>query len=388
MFGSSMVYVTNLSKGCVFLLFFIVCSSSAQDIQEVLQEDVCLCINKQSVNKFNPQGTSVLKTCLLGKTGNYSKEFRDILIDEHFIEKKNDDSGDYDLNFRNLKAFIDGHPDYFIHQCDIYYKYVIASRIQELRQLKKDHPERSMRKLTKSIQQSPKIAELYLQRGKLYLATGAYLEAKYDFYKCLDINPDYQEAIYLLGFTCELNEEYGVAKGWYNQLIKEHHYVEASIALEVTKRRIKEKEDAEAIKLFKGYMNLLSAAERAKQEKISDDITCPVIEGCEDIVSNVQRKKCLSNIFKHHVNHNFNVFAIEESNRLGPGMHYIYVKFKISETGEITDIKLGSPNFIVLAEVKRVLGTLPKIIKPAYSKKEKVPKSVLYSLPIKFYIHK
>lgn len=374
-----------MKKSCTILFLLLSAIIYGQeDIQEVLKQDVCECFGKKTEQSLNSSDSYVLKLCLLAKIKNYSEEFQNILKEEHFIEISTRRGQDYEINLKNLGLFIAGHLEYFIQECDVYYLYSSASRIHELkiragtyRFKKKMHPKKKKESKPKS----------FYETGMNYLAIGEYEKAKQDFYKCLNKDPDDEQAIYGLGWTCELNEEFGVAIGWYKELTKKGNRYEAAKALEITKRKVKDIQSFESLESLNQLINIKSASISKEKNLIPEGNSVPVIRGCEGLTDQNEIKKCMSDVIKKHVNQNFNGDMVINNSNLKSGLHTIYTAFKISKGGKITDIKVLFNDPFAIYEAKRVLNSLPPIIQPAKSANG-TPVEVYYSLPIKFLISK
>ncbi|WP_081997682.1 energy transducer TonB [Wocania ichthyoenteri] len=105
----------------------------------------------------------------------------------------------------------------------------------------------------------------------------------------------------------------------------------------------------------------------------------PVYPGCEDLVTNAEKKACMSEKLSKFVIENFNT---KLANNLGlSGRQRINVIFKISKEGYITGIRSRAPHPALETEAVRVISSLPKM-KPGVQKGKAV--TVPYSLPIIF----
>jgi len=104
----------------------------------------------------------------------------------------------------------------------------------------------------------------------------------------------------------------------------------------------------------------------------------PVYPGCTG-ESNKVLKKCMSDHIAAYVSKNFRIK--KASKGLKPGIHRVFVSFKIDKTGKITNIKSRAPNAALEKEAIRVMKKLPKL-QPGQQKGKAV--GVLYSLPITF----
>ncbi len=367
------------------VLFFLTSSMAyAQDIQEQLEQDVCFCVDKQMKTKLNPRSVQTLKTCLQGKIWHYSPEFKSILKEERFIEEA-DNSYKYDINFTNVSLFIEGHLDFFIQECDIYYLYISAVRIEELLNVRVYDWSKNMKLLSKKLKKSKRKAAVYYERGMQYMAVGKYEEAKQDFYKCQEDSLYRDKATYALAWTCELNEEFGVAMGWYKQLIKKNNnHREAITGLEITKRKIKNKEDFESLKYTVGFSLMLEAFNSKERKILADTYTVPVIKACDGFIGNEAIERCMYTVVKSHVQKNLNLRSILSYSNLESGNYEVLTSFKISKEGKVTDIKVLFNDPFVVYEIKKGLNSLPKL-KPALSA-DGEPIETIYSIPIDFAI--
>ncbi len=107
----------------------------------------------------------------------------------------------------------------------------------------------------------------------------------------------------------------------------------------------------------------------------------PVFEGCEDLSSNEERKKCMSNKISQFVNRNFNTGLGKELNL--SGIHRVIAQFRINDTGQIVDVKARASRPELEAEAIRVISELPEM-QPGKQDGENI--SVMYSLPIVFQV--
>jgi hypothetical protein len=124
------------------------------------------------------------------------------------------------------------------------------------------------------------------------------------------------------------------------------------------------------------------------EDKVPENIPFAIIEkvpvypGCtgED---NEKLKKCMAENISAFVNTNFNVK--KASRGLAPGIHRIFISFKIDKKGNITNIRSRAPNKKIEKEAIKMMKKLPKMI-PGQQKGKNV--GVLYSLPITFKLDK
>ena len=107
----------------------------------------------------------------------------------------------------------------------------------------------------------------------------------------------------------------------------------------------------------------------------------PTLKECEDLPTNAQRKKCMSNFVSMHINKNFNT-GLADSLKV-KGRQRIFVSFKIDKQGDVTSAKARASHPALEEEALRVINTLPQFI-PGRQKGELV--IVPYSLPIVFQV--
>ncbi|MHA6278684.1 M56 family metallopeptidase [Salinimicrobium sp. CAU 1759] len=109
----------------------------------------------------------------------------------------------------------------------------------------------------------------------------------------------------------------------------------------------------------------------------------PVFPGCEDLATHEEQKECFSQGINNFINTNFNTSL---GKKLGlEGLTRVYVRFKVSADGEVTDVEARAPHQDLAEEAKRVLYSLPKM-EPAMHDGKKV--AVLYTVPINFMVPK
>ncbi|WP_239970528.1 M56 family metallopeptidase [Confluentibacter citreus] len=107
----------------------------------------------------------------------------------------------------------------------------------------------------------------------------------------------------------------------------------------------------------------------------------PVFPGCEDLVSNDEKRRCMSEKIQEFVGKNFNTNLASQNGLVG--RQRITTMFKINTEGNIVDIKSRASHPALEAEIIRVIELLPKI-QPGKQRGEAV--IVPYSLPIVFVV--
>lgn len=103
---------------------------------------------------------------------------------------------------------------------------------------------------------------------------------------------------------------------------------------------------------------------------------------CDELTTNEERKECMTHNLQRFVAENFDTKLASNLNL--KGRIKIYVTFKISTMGEVTDIVARAPHTELEDEAKRVIESLPKFI-PGKQKGKAV--AVLFSLPIMFQVN-
>ena len=122
--------------------------------------------------------------------------------------------------------------------------------------------------------------------------------------------------------------------------------------------------------------------EVVEEEEVVEDVPfaiiedAPVFPGCKG--SKAQKKKCLQDKIKKHVNKKYNT-GLAGDLGLDPGKKKVYVQFKISKTGNITEVRARGPHKRLEKEAIRVVKLLPKMI-PGKQRGRAV--GVKYTLPI------
>ncbi len=105
----------------------------------------------------------------------------------------------------------------------------------------------------------------------------------------------------------------------------------------------------------------------------------PLYPECQDLATNKEQQKCMSQKIQDHVIANFNSELGKDAGLTG--VNRVIVQFKIDKNGEIVDVKARAPHPKLEVEAIRVINSLPKMI-PGQQKGKDV--GVMYSLPIVF----
>lgn len=150
-----------------------------------------------------------------------------------------------------------------------------------------------------------------------------------------------------------------------------------------------DEDQSHTAKIVVKYSNLMSDKYSRYLETAAErkDIPYTVIDkvpaflGCQDIVSNDDRKKCTSEKIGKHVNKNFNIDIAKSLNL--KGTNRIFVSFKIDVMGNVTNVRSRATHPELEKEANRAVGTLPKMLPGEQNGR---PVGVLYSLPITFNI--
>jgi len=103
----------------------------------------------------------------------------------------------------------------------------------------------------------------------------------------------------------------------------------------------------------------------------------PLFPGCEDLSSNEEQKKCMSQKIQEHVMKNFNA----EVGKGLTGVNRVIVQFKINKEGNIEGVKARAASPELEKEGIRVIESLPQMTPGKQNGKDV---NVMYSLPIVF----
>lgn len=122
----------------------------------------------------------------------------------------------------------------------------------------------------------------------------------------------------------------------------------------------------------------------AKEEDQSFEIidNVPVYKGCEKVVGNTGKKKCMSQKVAEHFVKYLDMTVLERSG-LSPGLKKILVQFKINTEGKVVAIEAKAPHVYLEQEAIRVAKLIPDL-KPGFQNGK--PVIVPYTLPLKFSI--
>jgi protein TonB len=154
--------------------------------------------------------------------------------------------------------------------------------------------------------------------------------------------------------------------------------VEDKTEVEETVLESTETDESEAIE----PIEISNIDEVVEDEDIIEEVPFAVIEeapiypGCKG--SKAERKQCLQDKIRDHVNKNYNI-ALASELGLEEGKKKVYVLFKINHKGQIADVQARGPHARLEKEAIRVVNSLPQMI-PAKQRGRAV--SVKYTLPI------
>jgi len=146
-----------------------------------------------------------------------------------------------------------------------------------------------------------------------------------------------------------------------------------------------ETDDNEAVEVVE-EVDIAEIDEVVEEEEVIEDVPFAVIEeapifpGCKG--SKAERKKCLQDKIREHVNKKYNTSLSEELG-LDPGKKRVHVLFKIDHEGNIVDVRARGPHARLEKEAIRVVKLLPKMI-PARQRGRTV--GVKYALPITLHV--
>ena len=107
----------------------------------------------------------------------------------------------------------------------------------------------------------------------------------------------------------------------------------------------------------------------------------PIYPGCEDALTNVERRQCLDEKIAKLIKRKFDTDIATE---LGlTGVQNIFVVFKIDKTGNVRILKTRAAHDQLEKEASRVVNKIPTMIPGKHSDQNV---DVIYNLPIRFQI--
>jgi len=105
----------------------------------------------------------------------------------------------------------------------------------------------------------------------------------------------------------------------------------------------------------------------------------PVFPGCESLITNSEKRNCMSDKIKKHIQKKFNTDQFIDDNLIGKQV--IRVQFYIDETGGISNVIAKADNKSLEKEAIRVISNLPQMTPAKQGNKEV---KVQYMIPIVF----
>ena len=128
--------------------------------------------------------------------------------------------------------------------------------------------------------------------------------------------------------------------------------------------------------VFSSILNAQQTSSVRKDLNISDVAIPPIISGCKSKKDWESIAACLDKKFRKRIERKIRL-SVFTSDNLSIGKHKIISTFKISKTGEITNVKVQHSNLEVRKEIKRAFGTFKKM-EPAMENGK--PVGVLYEI--------
>ena len=155
------------------------------------------------------------------------------------------------------------------------------------------------------------------------------------------------------------------------QIVADQEEIEETV-LEST-----ETDESEAIETIE-----IEDIEEIEEEELTENVPFAIVEevpvypGCKG--TKEQKRKCLQENIKMHVNRYYNT-EISQELGLPPGKKKVFVMFKIDKTGKIVEVRARGPHKRLEKEAIRVVDKLPQMIP---GKQRGRPVGVSYTLPI------
>ncbi len=236
-----------------------------------------------------------------------------------------------------------------------------------------------------------KNSTLYFQVGLILslLATYAIFEMKFenkvqDYAKLVPLGPEditYQMQDFIVEPDAPKQEQ--VKKQKPVLVVDEPKIVDDDVNIDETPDIITDMETKPATVV---NANDLGKAEDPDKDVEEDEIfnminveIVPIYPGCEDMTTNQERVKCMSQKLAKLVQRKFDTDIAADYGLTG--RQRINVQFKIDHNGQITEIQTRAPHPKLEKEAERIANKIPKMT-PGLQRQK--PVSVMYNLPIVF----
>ena len=144
-------------------------------------------------------------------------------------------------------------------------------------------------------------------------------------------------------------------------------------------------EKIEKIKFKNGVATKVEFSDVLKPTKVEDGVIerVPIYPGCEEMLTNKTRKKCMNQHVNKLIGENFNTNLAVGLNLTGK--QRIFIIYKIDKSGKVIEAKAKAPHPVLATEAIRVIKLLP-VMKPGYQRNK--PVIVPYSIPVVFQVAK
>ncbi|MFY0630521.1 MAG: tetratricopeptide repeat protein [Flavobacteriaceae bacterium] len=212
----------------ILALIFLIATtlSYSQEFKERFSQDVCKCFTEKKEIERN-----TLESCYTKYLVNYQSDFNK-LID------KDSKLSEYEQGVIHARKLFEDMQSGLIQNCDAYYEFFNSLREKSILEMRKNYPDSKLDSLNKEISVN-KTAELLWERGNAHFTRNELSKAKKDYEMCLEINPNYIQSIYFLGWVYEKQKNYSKAIELYNRLFLVTQNVEFKFIIEIAKRKSK-----------------------------------------------------------------------------------------------------------------------------------------------------
>lgn len=199
------------------LFFFISISSFSQTLDEKVRDSFCECLTLAFESE-----ESVSVQCFESILSKHEVEIEAFLLkkakEENLTESSNYEDHAYLLGYNYLGEIFDGNQQYYFANCGNYFKIIEDARAEGLGNLFTVCEPVQIEKLTKYIGQFEHNSIFIRDRGKCYLAEGAYKLAMKDFDSLIAKDATDYETLFLKAWVLEKTKRYNEASKLYFEL--------------------------------------------------------------------------------------------------------------------------------------------------------------------------
>ena len=205
------------------ILFLSFISLQAQDFKVKLSQDVCDCFSKSDKKQ------DALEACFTNNIINYQADLEK-LID------KNSEISQYEQGQQlGVKVFFEMQQA-LIQNCDDYFEYFDRLRNESFEDMQKNYGPDNIASLDFQISKN-RTAELLWERGNAYFASSNFNKAKTSYQESLQLDPNYIQSVFFLGWVNEKAGDYNRAIKLYQQVLRRTGKQEIILFIELARRK-------------------------------------------------------------------------------------------------------------------------------------------------------